>query len=159
MSHSNAKAEQAINLASDMLAKWRIYSLALYQYMVSIKEPNTSLEHLQGVYNSWTSLSDLWKDYTDAIRNFSAITTWDTAIEVSYGDIIGFALPNVGQVVYLNAFTGRDDETALCRYADKHLMMRVGSLPMGTYIFTPRQTYVITADGLMNAYPVVEVAA
>jgi hypothetical protein len=30
---------------------------------------------------------------------------------------------------------------------------------MGTYIFTPRQTYVITADGLMNAYPVVEVAA
>ena len=158
MSHSKVKSEQAIALASDMLAKWRIYALALYQYMVSIKEPNTQLEHLQNVYNSWTSLSDLWKDYTDSIRNFSAATTWDTAIEVSYGDIVGFALPNVGQVVYLNAFTGRDDETALCRYAGKSLMMRVGSLPDGTYIFTPRQTYVITADGLMNAYPVVQVA-
>lgn len=157
LSNSNHKTEQAIDLATHMLNSWRQYSLALYQYMVSVKEPNTELKHLQTIYNSWTALSALWKEYTDTIRAFSNHLTWDTAIEVSYGDIVGFALPNVGQVVYLNAFTGRDDETALCRYANKNLMMRVGSLPIGTYVFTPRQTYVITVDGLMNAYPVTEV--
>ena len=134
-----------------MIQSWHDYALALYKYMVSIKEPNTQLSHLQDVYNNWTSLSAMWKDYTDAIRNFSNLTTWDTAIRVEYGDIIGFALPGVGQVVYLNAFTGRDDETALCRYADKHLMMRVGGLPIGTYIFTPRQTYVYDHDGICYA--------
>lgn len=146
--------------ARAMINAWHTYAVALYNYMVSVKTPDTSLEHLQNVYNTWTSLTDLWKVYTDSIRAFGATTNWTHAVEVKYGDIIGFALPEVGNVVYQNAFTSRtdDENTAICRYAGDKLLMRVGGLPVGTYIFTPRQTYMIDESGVIFATPTVELS-
>lgn len=149
MPHSAYQRDQAITCAQTMLSNWREYSLALFQYMQLVKEPNTDVIHLRQVYDAWTALSGLFKLYTDSIRAFSNLTTWDATVEVIYGEIVGFALPNVGQVVYMNAFTGRDDETSLCRYANGTLLMRVGNLPVGTYIFTQIGTYVVTETGLM----------
>ena len=44
----------------------------------------------------------------------------------------------------MNAFTGYDEETALCRKGDGgQLLMRVGGLPDGTKIFTSYGAFVI----------------
>lgn len=122
---------------------WNTYftAMAEYQNMVNTL-PHEAINQL-AFYQKWCECSELWKGYTSVIKQLTNFTNWSITIPVAYGEPVGFAT-QMSSVVYMNAFTGYDEETALCRKgAGGQLLMRVGGLPDGTKIFTSNGCFVI----------------
>lgn len=136
-----------------MVDAWSNYNSDMREYMFGVDAlKHTPAEELlrywRVQYEWWVRASQSFQKYTQAIRNFSNVTDWNAVIEVDYGEIVGFQIPGVDSLVYLNAYGSRDDETALCRYgADNKFLMRIGGLPEGTLIFTQRASYQVDAEG------------
>lgn len=136
-----------------MVDAWSNYNSDMREYMFGVDAlKHTPAEELlrywRVQYEWWVRASQSFQKYTQAIRNFSNVTNWNAVIEVSYGEIVGFQIPDVDSLVYLNAYGNRDDETALCRYgADNKFLMRIGGLPEGTLIFTQNASYQVDAEG------------
>lgn len=144
---------KAKELAFTLIGAWANYNESMREYMLGIEEfkhipQNEQLLYWRVQYERWVKASQQFQEYTKAIRNFSNFTTWNSVVEVEYGEIVGFHIPETGSLVYLNAYGSRDDETALCRYGAEHkFLMRIGGLPQGTLIFTQKASYQIDANG------------
>lgn len=131
------------DLANKIHLAWDDYQKAIYQYTHQAGCASLDIRvHTITIYNAWINASHVFKGYGEAIREFTDKLSWNNTIEVkNYGDIIGIDIPGCA-LVFINAYTGRDPETALCRYGDDHKMfMRIGGLPVGTRIYTPDQRF------------------
>ena len=131
-------------LISQTVNAWTTYfnHMCEYQNLVSTL-PFEAINQLK-IYQKWCECSELWKGYTSTLKQLTDFTNWTASIPVVYGEPVGFAT-QMSPVVYMNAFTGYDEETALCRKGDGgQLLMRVGGLPDGTKIFTSNGCFVIT---------------
>lgn len=154
MKLSNLKVN---DLALTLVYAWENYNELMRGYMyfclkTPIEQSNVPVDqyadYWRHQYKHWVRASESFQKYTQAIRNFSNCTNWNATIEVEYAEIVGIAIPDVHSLVFLNAFPGRDDEVALCRYgADKKFLMRIGGLPEGTMLFARKASYQIDANG------------
>lgn len=154
MKLSNSKVK---DLALAMVHAWDTYNENLREYMFYVLKnpieasdipPDQYADYWRSQYKRWVHASEIFQRYTKTIREFSNCTTWNATIEVEYGEIVGFQIPGVHSLVYLNAYGSRDDELALCRYgADNKFLMRIGGFPEGTMIFARKASYQIDVTG------------
>lgn len=150
MKLSNSKVKE---LAQGMIDAWITYNTVITNYMHGLEEFNNvrlidQPQYWRQQYERWVKASQSFQNYTHAIRRFSSMLHWSAVIEVAYGEIVGFHIPDTTSLIFVNAYGGRDDETALGRYgADKKFFMRIGGLPEGTYIFSQKANYRIDRAG------------
>lgn len=135
--------DQFNQLISQTFNAWNTYFTAMSEYQNMVNTlPHEAINQL-AFYQKWCECSELWKGYTSVVKQLTDFTNWTATIPVAYGEPVGFAT-QMSPVVYMNAFTGYDEETALCRKGDHgKLLMRVGGLPDGTKIFTSNGCFVI----------------
>ena len=141
---------------------WLQYGIKLGEYMAIYSEGMNDFQTNHELYNRWCELSQMWGVYTAALRDFQNFTNWSQSIPVNYGEPVGFSSAD-NKIVFMNAFTGQDDETALCRHGDgNQLFMRVGGLPNGTFIYTSMGIYEVAGGAPvprpMDHMPVNQVA-
>ena len=131
-------------LVSNVTHAWLNYSNVFAPYMEQYRSLPNTLENQHILYTGWLNLGDLWKQYTETLKLLGEFTNWSESIPVTYGEAVGFCNKD-HTIVFLNAFPGYDEETALCRGAyGGEFLMRVGGLPDGVVIMASSGCYRIT---------------
>lgn len=134
------------NLIATVNNAWCTYFQRMSEYNALNMQGNYEAIVQVQLYNLWCECSELWKGYTTALKQLTEFTNWTATVPVVYGEPVGFATAS-SPVVFMNAFTGYDEETALCRKGDGgQLLMRVGGLPDGTKIFCSHGTFVMMGN-------------
>ena len=149
-------------LTYSIYSAWVAYGNKLTEFMSIYNGTDMNFNANHDIYIRWCELGQLWKNYTDALKQLNDFTNWSQSVPVNYGEPVGFSGPD-NRIVFMNAFTGQDDETALCRRGEgKQLFMRVGGLPNGTFIYTAQGIYEVAGGAPvprpMNHMPLNEVA-
>lgn len=138
--------DQFTSLISQVFGAWNTYFEHMNEYQRMTMELPYTAENQVAMYQKWCECSEIWKGYTSSVKTLTEFTNWNATIPVAYGEVVGFAGQST-PVVYMNAFTGYDEETALCRKGDGgQLFMRVGGLPDGTKIFTSNGNFVMMGN-------------
>lgn len=136
------------NLIAAVNNAWCTYFQRMSEYNALNMQGNYDANVQVQLYNLWCECSELWKGYTTSLKQLTEFTNWTATVPVVYGEPVGFATAS-SPVVFMNAFTGYDEETALCRKGDGgQLLMRVGGLPDGTKIFTSNGCYIMLGENV-----------
>lgn len=123
---------------------WNTYFQEMVTYQSLADLGTSTVENQWNLYTQWCICSELWKGYTSTLKQLNDLSNWSQAVPVTYGEPVAICYGD-SPVVYINAYTGHDEETALCRNAGGQLMMRVGGYPDGTHIFCSTGMYQIVA--------------
>lgn len=133
-------------LINTVTSAWNTYFQNMSEYQNIIANVPFEAINQFAMYQKWCECSEIWKGYTSTLKQLTNFTNWSATVPVVYGEPVGFAT-QMSPPVYMNAFTGYDEETALCRKGDGgQLLMRVGGLPDGTKIFTSNGCFVIMGN-------------
>ena len=138
------------NLISQVFNSWNTYYQHMTEYQQLTMTTTTPYEAINqlAIYQKWCECCEIWKGYTSTVKQLTEFTNWSASVPVVFGEPVGFATAG-SPVVYMNAFTGYDEETALCRKGDGgQLLMRVGGLPDGTKIFTSNGCYIMLGENV-----------